>query len=1211
MGGKTLAESRGYRTQRVQPMVILNVTAVERGMANTFVRALFEIAYVHGRDYTTPNDFRGLALLDVKKWCEVTCWGIVLQALEDMTNEMSLLFPHRVELKDAAQQWGVCKNHFAQTMVGYLGSPPTVNPDNEGIPPDPRAWNKEMWERKGTITPDECEERARMFLRGRIDEQPTSSPIVDTLMTTAEAVASSSSSSSKKRKRSVINDCCYLEELTLTAKCLFLKNNFSVKLEKLKEAEKFYTHIAEATGIEKETLRDFTEIRDGKVALPLEILSEKGICLRTTVFADGRTFEVILDTGAPKDIVGREFVHLFPENKGFKVRAKFSGLNTEADVVSNNAKSVDITFKNGIKKTIKLAHTIPEFSGALIIGKETMAQWRTRIFMEPERTLVSFGSDAAEALEVAHIMDRATEYGENSPDFSGHITIETIPARNKKHPNEQVLPDERLTNELDRSRIAMLVMLAVRGIEEGLERGLLSEQTKMLYSDNLVMHNDETDHLHYGSYPFRSEQTLKSYVQRASSYEPFPGMPVPRKEEIISYLRDRWHAQPIWHRQVNKSVNELRRLRDSGQFTIVLPCNPKACWWRDVEDRLIDLPIPIPSSSPVVLMAFRLGTIAEAIKFREILPKENTLDIQAAGFKFGGSYHKFARQQLGFVIERVRKLALWDKSESFTPPKVRDEEPDPDEREDWYPPEETGRYAEAETDPIVIQDEIEKMMQHIRSSEMKETLQSEFESLLHRRNRIFGATELGSVKDFEVRIDVKPGWQATRARNRGGSSKFEEDEMSKQIIDLWRRTYIELSKSPVSSNIKMVPKPGRPDKLRLCTNLWRVNKMVMDIQEPMPTLREAFARDKLREARVFSVIDIRMGFWQLPIHPDSRWVTAFACPEGLFQWTVLPFGLKTAPALFTQAIRKMLSANYRDPKVYDEFGTADNFSFAYMDDIIIYSKNQEEHLKHVADIMRRIDEFGFKIQAEKCKFFQSSVKYLGHVVSEGKIKMDPEKVEIIRNWPKPETTASLHTFIATVGFYAPFFGKSFTEYAKSLREMVRKGDCTWTPESNKAFNAIRKMVTSESFVVPPDWNKTFHIDTDASKYAIGGCLYQIDDEGRKKPVMWMGRKLNGAEVNYPTRDQELLALLYSIEKARMYIYGRKFIVHSDNMNLLFLYDNDVEGRVARWAMKLTAYDFELKHIKGTANVVADGISRIAYKSPARRLLCCFARISLL
>ena len=183
--------------------------------------------------------------------------------------------------------------------------------------------------------------------------------------------------------------------------------------------------------------------------------------------------------------------------------------------------------------------------------------------------------------------------------------------------------------------------------------------------------------------------------------------------------------------------------------------------------------------------------------------------------------------------------------------------------------------------------------------------------------------------------------------------------------------------------------------------------------------------------------------------------------------------------------------------------------------------------------------------------------------------------------------------MSLVGFYARFL-ENLKEIERPLQDMVRADDMQWTKARKKAFRDLKELVTSDKCLAQPDWEKDFFLETDSSKYAVGGVLYQMDGEDRKAPIMWVGRKLTNSELNYCTREQELLAILYCIERCRMFLYGRRFTVRSDCMNLCWLYENDLSGRVARWAMKLNAYDFTIEHIRGKKNVVADCISRRPY-----------------
>ena len=173
-----------------------------------------------------------------------------------------------------------------------------------------------------------------------------------------------------------------------------------------------------------------------------------------------------------------------------------------------------------------------------------------------------------------------------------------------------------------------------------------------------------------------------------------------------------------------------------------------------------------------------------------------------------------------------------------------------------------------------------------------------------------------------------------------------------------------------------------------------------------------------------------------------------------------------------------------------------------------------------------------------------------------------------------------------MNFYSMFLPK-LKEKERPLQEMMEARTIDWTPEREKAFEEIKAMVCEENFLAQPDWEKAFFLETDASKYAVGGVLYQYDEEKNKRPICWLGRKLTLAEKNYCTREQELLALLYCVEKCKMYLYGRHFTVRTD---LCWLYENELQGRVARWALKLNAYQRSLKSGPGPKLAPAPSLS---------------------
>ena len=322
------------------------------------------------------------------------------------------------------------------------------------------------------------------------------------------------------------------------------------------------------------------------------------------------------------------------------------------------------------------------------------------------------------------------------------------------------------------------------------------------------------------------------------------------------------------------------------------------------------------------------------------------------------------------LLQKLNRLKIWDDvaKDTYKNPKVVDNQVDPDPSTDeWHPPME-------EDEKINTGNEIQKVQAELKKSNLNENNLKLMQKGLEEYQCIFGNTELGSVTDYSVGITMKPDYKEWHSNTRAGNSEFEEREMNKQIMNLWKKGFIEESDSHVSSNLLLVKKAGS-SKLRLCTNLVKCNDQCMQVDEKLPTLEQGLS--KLGKKKIFSVIDLRQGFWQIPVEEDSRKFLAFKTPSGLFQWKVMPFGLKTAPAYFTKSIRRMLSAKYGDSSLHERLGpgaletlAADPYAFAYMDDIVIYSDDEESHTQHVLDIMRRIKEFGLKISAEKTHLFK-------------------------------------------------------------------------------------------------------------------------------------------------------------------------------------------------------------------------------------------------
>lgn len=438
-----------------------------------------------------------------------------------------------------------------------------------------------------------------------------------------------------------------------------------------------------------------------------------------------------------------------------------------------------------------------------------------------------------------------------------------------------------------------------------------------------------------------------------------------------------------------------------------------------------------------------------------------------------------------------------------------------------------------------------------------------------------------SASGFEMDIDLLPGTRPRAARQYRLTPR-ETLELEKQLNHLLTMGWVQPSVSPWASCVLFAPKPG--GKLRLCIDYRYLNEHTVKNTYPLPRIDTLL--DQLQGHKFFSALDLHSGYHQIRLSSKAGPKTAFRTPDGLYEWKVMPFGLSNAPSVFQQAMHVVLK------------GLIGKICLAYLDDIVVLARSEEEHAKHLDLVLTRLAEHKFYCNIDKCQFALQEIKYLGHVVTADTVQPDPYKVQVLQDWPVADlqkSTNNIRSFLGLAGYFRRFVPKFPTLAAPLLQRISSKESIPWTKQCDAAFVNIKNALVNATVMRHPDLNKPFHIYTDASDYAYGAVLTQ-QHEDTLCPVAWIGRKMNRAEENYYTLEKELGAIVFAYRQWRCYLENNHTVfIHSDHNPLRFLQtQKKLSGKHARWLESLSRIDWKITYIPGDKNVVADAVSRATH-----------------
>ena len=457
-------------------------------------------------------------------------------------------------------------------------------------------------------------------------------------------------------------------------------------------------------------------------------------------------------------------------------------------------------------------------------------------------------------------------------------------------------------------------------------------------------------------------------------------------------------------------------------------------------------------------------------------------------------------------------------------------------------------------------------------------------------------TDIGSCTLEEYDIQLVPGAQPFK--NRMIRLNPHHAEKLKEQIDLWLETdVIEECNSPFNSGIFAVKKKvGNTNevKVRFVLDYRSLNEITEKICYPLPNIGELF--DKLGGKKIFTSIDLTSAYNSMHLKESVRKYTAFCSNGRQYCFKRLPFGLTNAPSAFVKLMDRVMDLS---PELRA-------FCLVYLDDVLVYSMNVEEHLEHLNTLLRTFCEAGLKINLGKCTLFAEEVKFLGHIINAEGIFMDQAYIEKIKNWPVPETGKDIQRFTGFINYYGSYF-KNFSDITAPLNKFRNSSKIEWDEKSMEAFTKTRELFCEEISKSFPDWRmeaEPFVLDTDWSSTAMSAVLSQKQN-GQEKMISCWSRVCSTHEANYAAHKGELCALVNAVERFECYLRHKKFIVRTDSAALKHLstwrQNGYFVGLTIRWINFLSTFSYEVVHRQGKMHTNVDILSRTALKDSKDRI----------
>ena len=427
-----------------------------------------------------------------------------------------------------------------------------------------------------------------------------------------------------------------------------------------------------------------------------------------------------------------------------------------------------------------------------------------------------------------------------------------------------------------------------------------------------------------------------------------------------------------------------------------------------------------------------------------------------------------------------------------------------------------------------------------------------------------------------IEHDVDVGDYAPIKQHPYRVSPMKKELLDKEVQYMLKNDIIEESQSNWSSPCILVPK--HDGGFRFCTDFRKVNDKTKSDSFPIPRITDCI--DQIGNAKFVSTFDMLKGYWQVPLTQRAREISAFVTPSGLYQYKVMPFGMKNAPATFQRMVNKL---------VRDIDGCE-----GYIDDVVIFSDNWSDHIRQIKRFFQIMREAKLTINLMKSEFGKATVKYLGHIVGQGQVRPLDAKIQTIVKYPIPTSRKELARFLGMAGYYRNFC-LNFSDIAAPLTNLLsKKVKFVWTDDCQLAFDKVKLLLQKSPVLKSPDYEKPFKLIIDSSDVGTGSVLVQEASDGLDHPVSYFSKKFLKYQRNYSVVEKETLGLVLALEHFDVYLGSTPFKikVYTDHNPLTFLKTmKNKNQRLVRWSLALQEYNLEIQHIPGSENVVADALSR--------------------